>query len=156
MEQDNVYMQAAIDMALENVQAGGGPFAAIIVRDGEVLARGVNRVTLNSDPTAHAEVQAIREACRRLQTFTLQGCTIYTSCEPCPMCLGAIYWAHLDRIVYAASAEDAAGAGFDDSFIYRELALPHRLRSLPLQQALHREALHIFEVWKQKADKVEY
>ena len=126
-------MQRAIELSVQNVQQGGGPFGAVIARHGEVLAEGVNRVTANHDPTAHAEVQAIREAARRLGTFDLTGCDIYASCEPCPMCLGAIYWARLDHLYYAATQHDAAQAGFDDAFIYRELALDPKERSLPTQ-----------------------
>ena len=125
---DNAFMKEAIRLATENVRAGrGGPFAAVVVKDGHIIASGTNSVTSTNDPTAHAEVTAIREACRALGTFQLSGCEIYTSCEPCPMCLGAIYWARPDRVFYAATASDAAAAGFDDSFIYEEL----KLRRLP-------------------------
>lgn len=117
-------MRKAIELSVENVKNGGGPFGAVIVKGDEIVATGVNRVTAHNDPTAHAEVSAIREACRRLGTFDLSGCEIYTSCEPCPMCLGAIYWAHLDKIYYGNNKDDAADIGFDDSFIYEELALP--------------------------------
>ena len=117
-------MQRAIDLATENVRNGGGPFGAVIVRDGKIVAEGVNRVTSQHDPTAHAEVQAIRQACQALNTFDLTGCDIYSSCEPCPMCLGAIYWAHLDHLFFAGTKNDAARVGFDDAFIYKELPLP--------------------------------
>ena len=123
-EQDKRFIQMAIDLATENVRNGGGPFGAIVVKDGEVIATGVNRVTANNDPTAHAEVQAIRAACAKTGNFELKGCVLYTSCEPCPMCLGAIYWSRVDRVVYAGTQNDAADAGFDDSFIYDELELP--------------------------------
>ena len=149
-------MQRAIELSVQNVQQGGGPFGAVIARHGEVLAEGVNRVTANHDPTAHAEVQAIREAARRLGTFDLTGCDIYASCEPCPMCLGAIYWARLDHLYYAATQHDAAGAGFDDAFIYHELALNPKERSLPTQQLLHGEALQAFADWRDKEDRTDY
>ena len=149
-------MQRAIELSVQNVEQGGGPFGAVIARHGEVLAEGVNRVTANHDPTAHAEVQAIREAARRLGTFDLTGCDIYASCEPCPMCLGAIYWARLDHLYYAATQHDAAGAGFDDAFIYHELALDPKERSLSTQQLLHGEALQAFADWRDKEDRTDY
>ena len=150
------FMRRAIELAVENVKSGGGPFGAVIVRDGEIVATGVNRVTPNNDPTAHAEVSAIRAACTKLGTFDLSGCVIYTSCEPCPMCLGAIYWAHLDKIYYGANQHDAAAIDFDDSFIYRELELPVEKRHTPVENILHDEALAPFNLWRDKEDKVEY
>ncbi len=150
------YMQMAIDLAIENVANGGGPFGAVIVRNGEVVATGVNRVTANSDPTAHAEVSAIRSACQKLGTFLLDGCEIYSSCEPCPMCLGAIYWAHIERLYYGANKQDAADAGFDDSFIYHELAIRPADRRLKMRVLMAGEAQTVFQVWKAKADKVTY
>lgn len=155
MEKEEV-MRRAIALATENVANGGGPFAAVIVQDGTVVAEGVNRVTADNDPTAHAEVSAIRAACARLETFDLSGCEIYTSCEPCPMCLGAIYWAHLDRIFYGNTKDDAAGIGFDDAFIYRELALEPRYRSKPSEMLLRDEAMHTFRQWQLNPDKVGY
>ena len=149
-------MQRAIELSVQNVQQGGGPFGAVIARHGEVLAEGVNRVTANHDPTAHAEVQAIREAARRLGTFDLTGCDIYASCEPCPMCLGAIYWARLDHLYYAATQHDAAGAGFDDAFIYRELALTPAQRRLPTATLCREEALEAFRRWREQADRIDY
>lgn len=149
-------MRRAIALAVDNVANGGGPFGAVIAHDGEIVAEGVNRVTANHDPTAHAEVSAIRAACSQLQTFDLTGCEIYTSCEPCPMCLGAIYWAHLDRIYYGADQHDAAAINFDDAFIYRELAVPIEQREKQMTALLPSEALAAFEAWRQKADKVEY
>ncbi len=149
-------MRKAIALATENVAKGGGPFGAVIVKDGEIIATGVNRVTSNCDPTAHAEVQAIREAAAKLQTFNLSGCTIYASCEPCPMCLAAIYWAHIDRLYYAADKSDAAKAGFDDSFIYDEFTRPAIERRLISKNMLHDEALTTFKAWEEKAEKVEY
>lgn len=150
------FMRQAIALAVENVKNGGGPFGAVIVKDGNVVAKGANRVTLNNDPTAHAEVCAIREACLKLGTFDLSGCVIYTSCEPCPMCLGAIYWAHLDKIYYGANQLDAAEVDFDDSFIYRELELKPEKRHKPVENILHDEALAPFVAWREKDDKVEY
>lgn len=150
------FMQRAIALAVENVRQGGGPFGAVIVRDGKILAEGVNRVTANHDPTAHAEVQAIRQAASLLQTFDLQGCDIYSSCEPCPMCLGAIYWAHLDHLYFAASKDDAAEAGFDDAFIYRELPLLIHERKLTTETLLEAEGKQPFDEWMANTDRVEY
>lgn len=150
------FMRRAIALAVENVAKGGGPFGAVIVKEGVVVATGVNRVTANNDPTAHAEVNAIREACTKLGTFDLSGCVLYTSCEPCPMCLGAIYWAHLDKIYYGANQHDAAEVNFDDSFIYRELELEPAKRHKPVENILHYEALAPFNAWREKSDKVEY
>ena len=150
------FMQRAIALAVENVRQGGGPFGAVIVRDGKILAEGVNRVTANHDPTAHAEVQAIRKAAALLQTFDLQGCDIYSSCEPCPMCLGAIYWAHLDHLYFAASKDDASEAGFDDAFIYRELPLPIHERKLTTETLLEAEGKQPFDEWMANTDRVEY
>ena len=135
---------------------GGGPFGAVIARNGEIVATGVNRVTDEHDPTAHAEVSAIRAACRKLNTFDLSGCEIYTSCEPCPMCLGAIYWAHLDRMYYGNNQHDAAEIGFDDAFIYEEIALKPEERRLAPTRLLPEEAIKAFEAWRLKDDKVEY
>lgn len=149
-------MREAIRLSDENVKNGGGPFGAVIVKNGKIIATGVNRVTANNDPTAHAEVSAIRAAGQKLGTFDLSGCDIYTSCEPCPMCLGAIYWAHLDRMYYACNKDDAADAGFDDSFIYKELDLEASERRLKSENMLRSEALKTFEAWKEKSDKVEY
>lgn len=150
------FMRQAIELAVENVKNGGGPFGAVVVRNDEVIATGVNRVTPNNDPTAHAEVNAIRAACTKLGTFDLTGCVIYSSCEPCPMCLGAIYWAHIDKIYFGANQHDAAAINFDDSFIYRELELPVGKRRKPAENILHEEALAPFNLWRDKEDKVEY
>lgn len=150
------FMRKAIELSVENVKNGGGPFGAVIVRNGEIVATGVNRVTDNCDPTAHAEVNAIRAACQKLGTFNLEGFEIYTSCEPCPMCLGAIYWAHLDKMYYGNNKHDAASIGFDDSFIYEEIALTPDKRRLLSKELLHEEALQAFKEWTNKADKVEY
>ena len=149
-------MRKAIQLSEENIENGGGPFGAVIVKNGEVIATGVNRVTANHDPTAHAEVSAIRCACQKLGTYDLSGCDIYTSCEPCPMCLGAIYWAHIDRIYYGNNKADAKEIGFDDSFIYDQLALPRGERSVPMENLLPEEAIHTFNAWRDKEDKIEY
>lgn len=143
-------------MAEDNVRNGGGPFGAIVVRDGKIVGEGVNRVTRNNDPTAHAEVVAIRDACEKLGTFQLEGCAIYTSCEPCPMCLGAIYWARPAKVYFAASKEDAAEAGFDDAFIYKELELPFSKRSLEIQQGCEQDKNSPFDLWKDFGNKTEY
>lgn len=149
-------LRHAVRLAVRNVAQGGGPFGAVVAREGEIVAEGVNRVTATHDPTAHAEVRAIREAARKLGTFNLSGCTIYSSCEPCPMCLGAVYWARLDRLYYAAGKDDAARAGFDDAFIYRELALAPVSRSLPTEALPLPEAQAAFEAWAARADKTVY
>ena len=148
-------MRRAIVLSVDNVRNGGGPFGAVITRNGEVVATGVNRVTANNDPTAHAEVSAIRNAAEALGTFDLSDCEIYTSCEPCPMCLGAIYWARLKK-VYFANNNDAKNIGFDDSFIYDELALPRQERKLASEILLHDEAMEAFRLWDRKEDKIEY
>ncbi|HYN16071.1 MAG TPA: nucleoside deaminase [Terriglobales bacterium] len=151
------FMRRAIALSLENVRSGrGGPFAAVVVRGDEIIAEGTNQVTSTNDPSAHAEILAVRAACSALAHFQLAGCDIYSSCEPCPMCLGLIYWARLDKVYYANTVEDAAAIGFDDSRIYRELALPHATRSLPMTQMLRHEALAAFRAWQAKADRIPY
>jgi tRNA(Arg) A34 adenosine deaminase TadA len=151
------FLRDAIRLSIEKMEAGeGGPFGAVVVRDGEIVGRGWNRVTSTNDPTAHAEIVAIRDACARLNTFSLAGCEIHTSCEPCPMCLAAIYWARLDRIFYAATCEDATLAGFDDRPFYRELTLPPGSRSIPMIQDLREEACEAFKAWMRKGDRVPY
>jgi guanine deaminase len=151
------FLERAIELAIQNVRRGlGGPFAALVVKDGNVIAEGVNVVTASNDPTAHAELVAIRLACRALGHYQLRGCEIYSSCEPCPMCLGAIYWARPDRVYYAASAEDASGAGFDDSFIYRQMALPFGARSIPMVALPTARAAQPFDAWRAKTDKKLY
>ena len=150
------FMREAIKLSAESVRSGGGPFGAVIVRNGEIIARGENRVTVCNDPTAHAEVSAIREAAARLGTYDLSGCELYSSCEPCPMCLGAIYWARLDRLYYASTRADAANVGFDDAHIYEELPLEPSQRDLPTESLLREEAQRVFEAWAEKADKKEY
>ena len=149
-------MRKAIVLAEENVDNGGGPFGAVIARNGEIIATGVNRVTAEHDPTAHAEVSAIRATCKKLGTFDLSGCEIYTSCEPCPMCLGAIYWAHIDKMYYGNDKADAKRIGFDDSFIYEEIALSPESRRLSSERVLGDEAVKAFDMWMKKDDKIEY
>jgi guanine deaminase len=150
------FMRRAIALAIDNVRSGGGPFGAVVVKDGRIVAEGANRVTLDNDPTAHAEVVAIRAACQTLGTFQLDGCDLYTSCEPCPMCLGAIYWARPERIFYGGSAADAAAAGFDDASIYDELKRASDARRIPMAQLLREEALTTFAAWKQQENKTRY
>ena len=149
-------MRQAITLAVENVRNNGGPFGAVITRNGQIIATGVNRVTADSDPTAHAEVNAIREACKKLGTFNLSGCELYTSCEPCPMCLGAAYWAHIDKIYYGCNKQDAAQAGFDDSFIYEEMSLKPENRQKSMEKLLPEEAQAAFNEWMKKTDKINY
>lgn len=153
---DMQHLQRAIELAGRSVNDGGGPFGAVVVRNDVIVAEGVNRVTATNDPTAHAEVVAIREACSRLQTFDLSGCVLYAGCEPCPMCLGAAYWARVDAVVFAATQTDAAAAGFDDERIHRELALPMESRTLPFRHVAHPSAAAPFELWNNKADRIDY
>jgi guanine deaminase len=154
---DNPFMTRAIQLSIDNVRSGrGGPFGAVVVKDGSIVAEGANQVTSTNDPTAHAEMVAIREACRKLAAFDLEACDIYTSCEPCPMCLGAIYWARLSRVYFANADADASRAGFDDSLIYRELALPYSQRKIPMIQIMREEALAAFRAWENKSNKIEY
>jgi tRNA(Arg) A34 adenosine deaminase TadA len=151
------FMARAIQLSRDNVLSdNGGPFGVVIVRNGNILAEGVNEVTTNKDPTAHAEVVAIRKACSKIGTFLLQDCEIYTSCEPCPMCLGAIYWARLARVYFGNVAADASRVGFDDSFIYQELSLPLSSRRIPMIQVMREEALEAFHVWQNKPNKLQY
>ncbi|MGA9392309.1 MAG: nucleoside deaminase [Candidatus Sulfotelmatobacter sp.] len=151
------FMARAIQLSIDNVHSGrGGPFGAVVVKDGAIIAEGMNQVTSTNDPTAHAEVGAIRNACAKLGVFDLEGCEIYTSCEPCPMCLGAIYWARLSRIYFANAAADASKIGFDDSLIYREIAQPHSQRKIPMIQTMRNEAMAAFRAWENKPDKIEY
>ena len=156
MMTNQLLMQKAIALSIENIKRGGGPFGAVIVKEGEIISTGANLVTINNDPTAHAEIIAIREAAHKLGTFDLSGCEIFTSCEPCPMCLSAIYWAHLDKIYYGNTKTDAKDIGFDDSLIYDELKLKPDNRKIKMEQLLPEEAIHAFEDWKNKTDKVEY
>ena len=154
--QDREFMREAIRLASDSVRNGGGPFGAVVVKDGKIVAGSSNRVTIDNDPTAHAEVNTIREACRRLDTFDLSGCVIYASCEPCPMCLGAIYWAHINRIYYGNTRKDAADIDFADDFIYEEMDKPFDERTVPIIPMLRDEALQSFRLWTEKTDKTEY
>ena len=157
MKEKKGFMREAIRLSIENMRAGnGGPFGAVIVKDGKIIARGFNQVTSSNDPTAHAEVVAIREACKVLNSFQLEDCEIYTSCEPCPMCLGAIYWARPSKMYYANTKKDAANIGFDDQFIYEELDLPLDKRQLSAEQLLQDEAIVAFTEWEEKTNKIEY
>jgi tRNA(Arg) A34 adenosine deaminase TadA len=154
---DQELMAWAIDLATKNVRAGrGGPFAALVVYDGKIVAQGANLVTSVNDPTAHAEIVAIRKACHKLGSFQLTGCEIFASCEPCPMCMGAIYWARPARVVFAATRADAARAGFDDAHIYRQLRLPHARRGISVHRLMRAEAQAPFREWRRKADRVHY
>ena len=153
---DREFIQRAIDLAAESVKKGGGPFGAVVVKDGKVIAESANSVTPDNDPTAHAEVNAIRLACKKLGTFMLDGCEIYASCEPCPMCLGAIYWAHIKTIYYAGNRSDAAKAGFDDDFIYREINIDPEKRSVPAFNFMPTEGAAVFKLWLDKEDRTNY
>ncbi|CAN5456946.1 nucleoside deaminase [soil metagenome] len=156
-DQDEYFLREAIELARTGMINGqGGPFGAVIVRNGEIVGRGCNQVTSTNDPTAHAEVVAIRDACQNLGTFQLEDCTLYASCEPCPMCLGAIYWARPSRIVYGAFHSDAAGAGFDDQFIYEELDKPREQRHIPMHQLLRSEADAVFQEWVAMEKRIPY
>lgn len=151
------FMRRAIELAQEGIDKNqGGPFGCVVVKDGQVIGEGCNRVTSSNDPSAHAEIVAIREACRKLNTFQLDGCSIYTSCEPCPMCLGAIYWARPASVFFAGTREDAAAAGFDDDMIYEELDKPNDQRQRPMTNLLREQAVEVFRHWIEKPDKVEY
>ncbi len=157
LEDKKKFMLEAIKLSIDNVKSGkGGPFGAVVVKDGKIIATGVNGVTTSNDPTAHAEVVAIRNACKALNSFQLTGCEIYTSCEPCPMCLGAIYWARPDKWYYGNSKTDAAAINFDDSFIYDELVIPHDERKIPAIQLMQEEAQEAFKLWAKSEIKIEY
>lgn len=155
-EDELKFMRKAIALSNQSVDKGGGPFGAIIVKDGKIIASASNRVSLNNDPTAHAEILVIRKACKKLKTFNLSGCELYTSCEPCPMCLSAIYWARINQYYFANNKEDARKIEFDDAFIYSELDKPFGQRSIQQKQLMREEALVVFGKWKNKTDKVEY
>jgi len=157
MEDKKLYMKRAIELALENVtESKGGPFGAVVVKDGEIIGQGANLVTDTNDPTAHAEIIAIREATKKIGSFSLEGCEIYASCEPCPMCLGAIYWAHIEKLYYAATKDDAAKSDFDDSVIYKELSLPKDQRSIQSLQIMRDDAVKVFEAWNESGQKIHY
>ena len=155
--QDHEFMQMAVALALQSVrERKGGPFGAVVVKNGKVIGKGANIVTSAHDPTAHAEVEAIRDACKNLQTFTLKGCTLYTSCKPCPMCLTAIYWARIDRMVYGCSSEDAAAFGFDDAWFYEQVSLPLHEQAIDSQQTGRDHALKAFQAWEEDEGKIPY
>lgn len=157
MKAKNQFMEEAIRLAAQNLEAQrGGPFGAVVVKNGEIIGRGANSVIAGNDPTAHAEINAIREACKNLGSYQLEGCEIYTSCEPCPMCLGAIYWARPLKVFYAADRQDAEKAGFDDSLIYQEMSAPIADRQIPLEQIMKLEAGMLFQKWNNLENKVEY
>lgn len=153
---DQNLMARAIDLSIHSVSTGGGPFGCVIAKDGIIIATGTNQVTRSNDPTAHAEIVAIRAACQALGTFTLGGCHVFTSCEPCPMCLAGLWWARVEQIVYANTRSDASDIGFDDKNIYAELSRPPAERTLPLRQMMREEAQQAFIAWRSKADRVEY
>ena len=153
---ENRFMARAIQLSVDNVRMGGGQFGAVVVKDGSIIGEGANQVSTLNDPTAHAEMLAIRRACLKLGAFDLEGCEIYSSCEPCPMCLGAIYWARLSCVYFANTAADAAAIGFDDVFIYRELEQPFERRKIPMVQIMRDQAAEGFRAWKDKPDKVSY
>ena len=152
----NEFMKRAIELSIKSVNNGGGPFGSVIVKGDKIIAEGSNKVTSNNDPTAHGEIVAIREACKKLNNFSLNGCELYSTCEPCPMCLSAIYWARIDKIYYANTREDARKIDFDDSLIYTELQKNIDKRKIPMIQILRNEALKAFELWSKKTDKVKY
>ena len=156
MTSKNNFMLRAIELSISSANGTGGPFGCVIVKDDKIIAEGSNKVTFSNDPTAHAEIVAIREACRKLNTFNLSGCDIYASCEPCPMCLSAIYWSHIDNIYYANTRDDAKKINFDDSMIYSEFSKKIEDRKIPIKQMLRDEALKAFEIWDKKTDKIEY
>jgi guanine deaminase len=156
LDNDFLFMRRAIELSLENVKKGRGPFGAVITRNGEILEESCNLVTELNDPTAHAEINVIRAAARKLNTFNLSGCVIYSSCEPCPMCLGAIYWARIDKVVYANTTLDAKNIGFDDSLIYKEISRPLQERNIEFRQILREEALEAFKAWEESENKIEY
>ena len=152
----NAFMKRAIELSLESVNKGGGPFGCVVVRDNKIIAEGSNKVTPTNDPTAHGEIVAIREACRKINNFSLNGCELYSSCEPCPMCLSAIYWARIDKIYYANTRKDAQKIDFDDSLIYSEFQKSIDKRKIPMIQIMRSEAMKAFEMWDKKTDKVKY
>ena len=152
----NKFMLRAIELSISSANGSGGPFGCVIVKDDKIIAEGSNKVTFSNDPTAHAEIVAIREACSKLNTFNLSGCDLYASCDPCPMCLSAIYWSHVDNIFYANTREDAKKINFDDSLIYSEISKKNEDRKIPIKQMLRDEALKAFEIWNKKTDKIKY
>jgi len=156
MDNKNNFMLRAIELSIESVNSGGGPFGCVLVKDDKIISEGFNKVTSTNDPTAHGEIVAIRESCKKLNTFNLKGCDLYSTCEPCPMCLSAIYWSHIDNIYYANTREDAKKIDFDDSFIYSEISKNMKDRKIKMKQMLRDEALKAFKIWDEKKDKVKY
>ena len=152
----NKFMQRAIELSIESINSGGGPFGSVIVKDEKIISEGMNRVTVNNDPTAHGEIVAIRNACKKLNTFNLSNCSLYSSCEPCPMCMSAIYWSRIGKVYYANTRDDAKKINFDDSLIYSEISKKNEDRKIPIKQMLRDEALKAFELWDKKIDKIEY
>ncbi|MBT3777769.1 MAG: nucleoside deaminase [Pelagibacteraceae bacterium] len=150
------FMNRAIDLSIKNIEDKGGPFGCVITKDSKIIAEGVNKVTINNDPTAHAEIVAIREACKKLNTFNLSGYELYTSCEPCPMCLSAIYWAHIDNIYYGNSREDASKINFDDKFIYEEFKVNMSHRKIPIKRICENDAIKAFKLWEKEENKTKY
>lgn len=155
-EKDSLFIRRTIELSLESIKRGGGPFGAVITKNGDIVSESCNQVTVLNDPTAHAEIGAIRQAARKLNTFDLSGCNIYISCEPCPMCFGAIYWARIDKVFFANTRSDAENIGFDDSFIYEEISRPLQERKIEFKQLLREEALEAFRAWEESENKVEY
>ena len=156
MSQKNIFMMKAIELSIKSAKSKGGPFGSVIVKDNKIIAEGSNKVTMNNDPTAHGEIVAIRDACQKLNTFNLSGCDLYSSCEPCPMCLSAIYWSHIENVFYANTRIDAKSIDFDDSFIYSEINKDLENRKIKMQQMHRDEALEAFKIWKNKEDKIKY
>ena len=152
----NKFMQRAIELSIESINSGGGPFGSVIVKDEKIISEGMNRVAVNNDPTAHGEIVAIRNACKKLNTFNLSNCSLYSSCEPCPMCMSAIYWSRIGKLYYANTRDDAKKINFDDSLIYSEISKKNEDRKIPIKQMLRDEALKAFELWDKKIDKIEY
>ena len=152
----NKFMQRAIELSIESINSGGGPFGSVIVKDEKIISEGMNRVTVDNDPTSHGEIVAIRNACKKLNTFNLSDCSLYSSCEPCPMCMSAIYWSRINKVYYANTRDDAKKIDFDDSFIYSEISKMNKDRSISMEQILRDEALKAFEMWHKKTDKIKY
>ena len=152
----NKFMQRAIELSIESINSGGGPFGSVIVKDDKIISEGMNRVTVDNDPTSHGEIVAIRNACKKLNTFNLSNCSLYSSCEPCPMCMSAIYWSRIGKVYYANTRDDAKKINFDDSLIYSEIPKKNEDKKIPIKQMMRNEALKAFDLWDKKTDKIEY
>ena len=152
----NKFMQRAIELSIESINSGGGPFGSVIVKDEKIISEGMNRVTVDNDPTSHGEIVAIRNACKKLNTFNLSNCSLYSSCEPCPMCMSAIYWSRIGKVYYANTRDDAKKINFDDSLIYSEIPKKNEDKKIPIKQMMRNEALKAFDLWDKKTDKTEY